>query len=188
MIKYFSVKAILLDRDGTIIEEPSGPNIGDDVIDNISKLRLLPNALSGLRKMIGLGYTIFIISNQDGINRNQLTIESYNQMNAILTKDFSKNGVTIEKWLVCPHMPEEKCICRKPKIGMLNSIKKNYYIDFKNSYVMGDKNSDIALAKNLKARSVLIKRNEVDYNKTETKPNFRASDVYEACKFLKNLN
>ena len=188
MIKYFSIKAIFLDRDGTIVEEPSGPNIGDDVIDEISKLRLLPNALIGLKKMMELGYTIFIISNQDGINRGRLTIELYNQMNAMLTKNFSKESIAIEKWLVCPHTPEERCICRKPKIGMLNSINKSYYLDFKNCYVIGDRDSDVVLAKNLKAKSILIKRNEVDYSKTKTKPNFKANDVYDACRFLKKLN
>lgn len=188
MIKHFSIKAIFLDRDGTIIEEPTGQNIGDDVIDEISKLKLLPNSLIGLKKVGELGYTIFIISNQYGINRGRLTRGLYNKMNSMLTKSFTKNNIFIEKWLVCPHTSEEKCNCMKPKVGMLSSISKYYYIDFKNSYIIGDRESDIILAKNLKAKSILIRRNEMEFNKTKIKPNFKASDIYDACRFLNNLN
>ncbi len=109
-------------------------------------------------------------------------------MNNRLSSSFNKKGIVIEKWLVCPHTPEEECMCRKPKTGMMDSLKKDYYFDFKNSFVIGDRDSDLLLAKNLGAKSILIKRNEKYYNKVKTHPDFKAEDIYMACKFIKNLN
>lgn len=184
MKKLFSLKAVFLDRDGTLLEEPSGPNIEDYVITSVSEMHLLPNAIAGLKKITQLGYTPFIISNQDGINRKQLTLETYHQMNQRLIEIFGKNGIKIEKWLVCPHLPEEKCTCRKPETGMIDNLKNEYYFNFKESYLIGDRDSDILLAKRLKMQSILMKRNEREFVKAKNKADYYAESLLSACKFL----
>jgi len=184
--KKFSIKAIFLDRDRTIVEEPGSlrrKNTSDADVDSISKLHILPNAIKGLKKMINMGYTIFIITNQDAINRGTLTIELYNKIENILTDKFGKHGITIEKWLFCPHTSEEICTCRKPKTGLIDSLKGEYDIDFVNSYVIGDRESDLLLAEKLKMTGILVKRNEKEIEKTRAK--FIAENIYDACRFIK---
>ncbi|VVB69999.1 Histidine biosynthesis bifunctional protein HisB [uncultured archaeon] len=181
------IKAVFLDRDGTIVNEPTGPNKGDDAITSISQLKVLPHAIDGMKKMIELGYTLFIASNQDCINRGQITMKEYDQQNKVLITVFTENNIKIEKWLVCPHTPEENCECRKPKTEMIDSIKNDYQIDFENSYYIGDRETDILLAKNLKLKSILVKRNEEYYINTNIVPDFKAENLVEASKFIKSL-
>ena len=180
-MKTFPIKAIFLDRDGTIVEEPPG----DGSIDSLSKLKLLPNAVKGLKKMSDLGYTLFVVSNQDGINKGRLSINLYNKMNSIINDTFSKSGIKIEKWLVCPHTSEENCKCRKPKTEMIDSLKKGYTFDFKNSYVVGDREKDIILAKKLGMKGILVKRNEKEYSKIKSKPDFLSPNLFYASKKIK---
>lgn len=188
LIKLFSIRAVFIDRDGTIVNEPGGINLGDDVIDSPSKLRLLPHALGGLKKIVNKGYVIIVSSNQDGINRKQLSFEVYNKMNDYLNEEFGKNEVFVEKWLVCPHTPEEKCNCRKPKEGMINSLRERYYFNFKESYFIGDRESDMLLGRKLNMKTILVKRNEKSYNRVGVKVNLLADNLDEASFFLKNFS
>lgn len=188
MEKLFLIKAVFLDRDGTIVEEPSGPGVGDDIIASVEQLNFLPNAIKGLRKIVRMGYHLFVVSNQPGINRGQLTLDQYKSLNGVLVDALTKAGVVVEKWLVCPHLPEENCDCRKPKTGMVDSIKNQYSVDFKNSYLIGDRNSDLLLAKNLGTKSILVKRNEKNFVETGKKPDFKAKNLLDACQFIVNLN
>ncbi|MDO8627188.1 MAG: HAD-IIIA family hydrolase, partial [Candidatus Diapherotrites archaeon] len=186
--KLFLIKAVFVDRDGTIVFEPSGPNPGDDGIYSVSELKLLPNAIKGLKKLQEFGYMIFTISNQDGISYGRLTLKTYNQMSEILEKEFFKHGIQIEKWLVCPHKLEENCNCKKPKTGMVDALKSDYCFDFNNSYCIGDRNADVELAKNLGAKGILVRKNEVlDYKKTKVNPSFKAKNILQACGFVKKL-
>jgi histidinol-phosphate phosphatase family protein len=85
-----------------------------------------------------------------------------------------KEGIEIKEILYCPHLPEDNCNCRKPKTGLIQKILKKYKIDLKNSYLIGDKEEDILLAKNIGIKSICLSK---DIN---VKPDFFAENLKEA--------
>jgi D-glycero-D-manno-heptose 1,7-bisphosphate phosphatase len=183
----FSIKAVFLDRDGTLIEEPDGASEEEKVMGDISKLRILPHAIGGTKAIASKGYSIFVISNQDGINRGLLSLSKYEDLNRFIDKQLKQNGVLVTKWGVCPHTPEEKCSCRKPATGLVDSVAKDYSIDFKKSYVIGDRESDISLGKKLGMKTILVKRNEGTFSSSKIKPTLYASDLHDAARKLQTL-
>lgn len=184
--KFFRIKAIFIDRDGTLVEEPYGTREEDKVITKIEKLRLLPHTIQGLIELKRKGYSIFVVTNQDGINRGQLSWDLYNKMNEQLENTFLENDIKVTKWLTCPHLPEEKCKCRKPQTGLIKELLKEYQIDLKKSYFIGDRESDINLGKKLKSKTILIKWDEKEFANSKIKPTFQSPNLQEAAKHCKS--
>ena len=90
---------------------------------------------------------------------------------------------------MCPHHPNDKCDCRKPNEKFLRQIERDYNIDLKNSYVIGDHDSDVELALNVGAKSILVLtgHGKKHYNNMVLKPNFIANNLLEAAnKIIKN--
>ena len=144
------IKAIFLDRDGTI-------NIDKDYLYRIQDFEFIPRATEGLKILQDAGYKLFITTNQSGIARGYYTEEDYKVLNdwliATLAKDY---GVHITASYYCPHLPTshigtvvEKyrvdCNCRKPKIGLFTKAISDFNIDLSRSYAIGDKLRDLAI-------------------------------------------
>ena len=103
-------------------------------------------------------------------------------MNRALHQTFDKKGIIIEKWLTCPHTEDEKCSCRKPNTGLIKQLQKHYDFDFKNSFMIGDRNSDILFGKRIDTAPILVKWNEQRFNKTRTKTAYKAGNLEECAK------
>ena len=97
---------------------------------------------------ISLGYEIIIITNQSGIGRGYYTQSDFLNLTDWMISEFNKNGVEILKVYFCPHSPTQECDCRKPKIGMITQSLNDFSIDLQNSWLIGDKTSDIETAIN----------------------------------------
>lgn len=128
-------KAIILDRDGTIIEDK---NYSYKVED----FELLPGVVEGL-KLLSNDFLFFIVTNQSGIGRGYYTIEDFYNYNNHLLKVLKKENIDILKTYFCPHLKEENCDCRKPKTKFMNDIIREFNIDIKRSWMIGDHPSDI---------------------------------------------
>ena len=89
-----------------------------------------------------------MITNQSGIGRGYYTKDDFATLTQWMIKRFEEENITISQVEFCPHSPEVDCDCRKPKTGMIDNITKNFQIDFKNSWLIGDKESDIECGKN----------------------------------------
>jgi imidazoleglycerol-phosphate dehydratase/histidinol-phosphatase len=145
-------KLLFIDRDGTIIEEPSE----DFQVDSLEKLVFIPKVIRNLY-MIGInsGYEFIMVSNQDGLGTESYPEEtfwpSHNKMLNILKNE----GIKFKAIHIDPSFPHEKSPNRKPGIGMLQEYTKGDY-DLKNSYVIGDRLTDVELAKNLGSKSILF--------------------------------
>ncbi len=148
-ISVFTIKAAFIDRDGTIIDEPQGTAESEKVITKVSQIKILPSAIQRMKKLQQQCFTFFVISNQDGIARGQITLEEYEQMNLAIDRKLRQKGIYITRWMVCPHDRFDHCNCRKPKTRMIDILSKNYYIDFKNSVIIGDRETDVQLGKKL---------------------------------------
>jgi D-glycero-D-manno-heptose 1,7-bisphosphate phosphatase len=133
-------KAIFLDRDGVI-------NVDIGYLHKIEDLVLTHRLVDALKIFKSLGYLIIIVTNQSGIARRYFTVDQLNlfhdELKDVLAKEIDSN--IIDRIYFCPHHPDfnEKCDCRKPRPGMLLEAKNYFNIDMKNSYMVGDKESDM---------------------------------------------
>ncbi|MFY9090210.1 D-glycero-beta-D-manno-heptose 1,7-bisphosphate 7-phosphatase [Arcobacter aquimarinus] len=132
---------MFLDRDGVI-------NHDHGYVYEIEKFEFIDGVFDACRYFISLGYEIIVITNQSGIGRGYYTQEDFLNLTNWMIKEFSKNGIEILKVYFCPHSPTEDCDCRKPKIGMITQSLNDFSIDLQNSWLIGDKISDIQTAIN----------------------------------------
>ena len=143
------IKAIFLDRDGTVIKEKPGVYLSDP-----KKVALYKNTKAAFKLFKEFGYKIFIVSNQSGIGRGYFTDKEvcaiHNKLISLL------KPYTVEEIIYCPHAPNENCSCRKPAPTMGLKLIKKYNVDMASSFVIGDKKSDMDFAKNLSMRSILV--------------------------------
>jgi D-glycero-D-manno-heptose 1,7-bisphosphate phosphatase len=132
-------KALFLDRDGII-------NTDYGYVYKKEDFKFTEGIFELLRCFTAKGYLLFIVTNQSGIARKYYTLEDFEVLSEWMLKAFEKEDIKIQEIQYCPHLPEDKCICRKPKTAMIDRILEKYSIDLNNSYLIGDKQSDIDLA------------------------------------------
>lgn len=138
-------KAVFVDRDGTIIVEPA-----DEQIDSLEKLEFVAGAISGLKALTGIGYEIVLASNQDGLGTSSFPEETYWPAHNKMLKTLEGEGVVFDDQLVDRTFPEEGASTRKPGTGMFGKYLSGEY-DLSACYVIGDRESDVELARNLGA-------------------------------------
>ena len=165
---------VLLDRDGTLIEEKNYLSDPKDV-------RLIKNAGIAISNLRSSDYKIFVVSNQSGIGRGYFSEDDLIKVHKKIDQLLSEYNTSIDGYYFCPHNPDEKfkCNCRKPSIGLLDQIKKQNQIINSNIWMIGDKISDIEFALNGRMNPILVKTgygSEVeDYNGLIFKSIFEAS-------------
>jgi len=135
------IKALFLDRDGII-------NVDHGYVYQIQNFEFNKDIFALLHLFISKNYKLFIVTNQSGIGRDYYTQDDFNRLTKWMLEELKKEHIQIEEVQYCPHSPESNCHCRKPKIGMIDQILKNYKIDLNESWMIGDKQSDIDLAHN----------------------------------------
>jgi D-glycero-D-manno-heptose 1,7-bisphosphate phosphatase len=134
-------KAIFLDRDGVINKEKN-------YLYKIEDFEFIDGVMDALYYLSKKNYLLFIITNQSGINRQYYNQDDFITLTTWMISELQKNNIIISQIEYCPHTPNDNCTCRKPKTGMIDNILSNYNIDLEQSYLIGDKNSDIQCAKN----------------------------------------
>lgn len=144
-------KVLFIDRDGTIIREPA-----DEQIDAFEKLEFYPKALFYLTKIAGeLDFELVMVTNQDGLGTASFPEETFWPVHNFILKTFEQEGVTFDKILIDRTFPSDNAATRKPKTGLLTSYFSPDY-DLENSFVIGDRITDVELAKNLNAKAIFI--------------------------------
>ena len=169
------MKAVFVDRDGVITED-----IG--YVHKIEDFKLVPNAIEGLKLL--KDYKLFIITNQSGIGRCYYKIEDFLNYNKRVLKELQKHIIKIEKTYYCPHKPEDNCGCRKPKTKFLEDAKKEFGIDLKISFVIGDRKSDIEMGRNAGCRTILVLTGNGANAKNDSNPDYFADDLLDAAKWI----
>jgi D-glycero-D-manno-heptose 1,7-bisphosphate phosphatase len=181
---------IFYDRDGTINEERN-------YLSSPDQLHLFPKAAQALIEAQALGYKNIIISNQSGVARGYITEEQVRIVHEALLHLLKNEGATVDAIYYCPHHPEtgnppyrKECECRKPKIGMLLQAARELSLDLRQSFVIGDKLTDIQTAINAGAQGILVKTgygsqemNLLQSNNVTT--TYIAENVYDAIQFIK---
>ena len=144
-------KYLFVDRDGTIIKEPA-----DYQIDHIDKLVFFPNVISSLRLAHKvLGYQLVLITNQDGLGTESFPSEDFWPVQNLMIRTLESEGISFEKIAIDSSFPSENSPNRKPRTGMLTDLISQGF-DLENSFVIGDRYTDVELGKNLGIKSFLF--------------------------------
>ncbi len=184
-------RAVFLDRDGVITQEP--PHYAH----RLDQLKLIPKSIEAIKLLNENKFGVIIVSNQSGIARGYYGEKDLMRFNNAMNELLNKSGAHIDAMYYCPHHPEAKteryrvnCDCRKPKPGMLKMAEKELNIDLKQSFVVGDRWSDIEAGKRVECRTIIVR---TGYNLEKLKTNeitcdYVANDLYDAVEYILSLS
>jgi imidazoleglycerol-phosphate dehydratase/histidinol-phosphatase len=144
-------RVLFIDRDGTLIVEPPVTF----QVDSLEQLEFTPAVIRNLYFIWKkLDFEMVIVSNQDGLGTSANPMENFETVQRKMLDIFKNEGVTFDKIFIDPSLPEENLPTRKPGIAMLTEYLTGDY-DLANSFVIGDRPTDVELAKNLGCRAIL---------------------------------
>ena len=165
-------KVLFIDRDGTIVIEPT-----DFQLDSLDKLEFYPNAFQYLAKIANeLDYELVMVTNQDGLGTASFPEDTFWPTQNFILRAFENEGVLFDNIFIDRSFPADNAPTRKPRTGMLTKYIDNPNYDLTNSFVLGDRITDVALAKNLGAKAIFLKQQE-GLGSDEIKENEDFSDV-----------
>lgn len=166
--------------------------LGGGGIDDIRSLVLFPFSAEAIKELNDHGVLTIGITNQSHIAKGELTWDEYNEKLKSLKKELRLKNAHFDAVYCCPHTEADHCACRKPLTGMVDTACKNFEIDLKNSYVIGDMGmSDMVLARNIGAKGILVltgvgkgSLNEYRYTWQDIEPYFIADNLLDAVKYI----
>lgn len=144
-------KYLFIDRDGTLIREPA-----DEQVDSLEKLELVDGVIPALLSLQKIGYRLVMITNQDGLGTSSFPTENFEKPHLKMMRIFASQGIYFDDLLICPHKPEENCLCRKPHLLLVRPYLSGGNMDFNRSAVIGDRPTDLQLAQNMGLRGFLL--------------------------------
>ena len=171
------MKAVFLDRDGTI-------NVGIPRIkrvDSPDKVELLPKVIEALTLLEKLDYEVFFVTNQAGMAEGLITRADFDIINQKTLELIAPSNIKITETYICPHGEEDNCDCKKPKPGMLLDAAKKYGIDLANSWMVGDRLTDIETGINAGTKTILVLSGEPVESPEAT---YTAPDLLDAIQYI----
>ena len=144
---------------------------------------LMPGAADGLRALASRGYSIVVVTNQSGIGRGYFDLQALEAVNSRLATELESRGASYDALYYCPHLPDERCACRKPRPEMLLRAAADLNLDLTSSYMVGDRGADIEAGQAAGVRTILIS-GEDDAREEDARPDFIAHDLIEAAQII----
>ena len=172
-----SKKAIFLDRDGVVNKEVN-------YLNNIDDFEFINGIFDSCLHFLDLGYEIIIITNQSGIDRGYLSINDYKNITQWMTKQFQEKNIKILDIFYCPHKPESKCKCRKPRPGMLIEAKTKHNINMNQSWMIGDKENDIQAANSAGINNTILVKSGHIIDQFNSNAKFILDSIKESKKII----
>lgn len=142
---------IILDRDGVINHD------SDDFITSPAEWEPIEGSLEAIARLNHAGYRVVVITNQSGIARGLLDVETLTQIHSKMRRMLAQVGGKIESILYCPHGPDDDCECRKPKEGAYTELANRLRLDLINVPAVGDSLRDLLAAQSAGATPILVK-------------------------------
>jgi len=171
-------KTIFLDRDGVI-------NIDKHYLYKIEDFEFTNKLLETCKYFQSLGYQLIVITNQSGIGRGYFSKNDFEKLTSWMINEFNKNHINIVDVFYCPHTPDDNCECRKPKPGMIKQACEKYSIDLENSWMIGDKISDMEVAYNAGISNRILISSEYTNTKKDLKTENIISSIEETINIIK---
>ncbi len=177
------MKLIFLDRDGVINKYP-----GDKLyVTSLKKFFFLPGAKTAIAKLTQAGFKIFVASNQAGVGKGTYSQETLNAITTKMLEDIQQVGGKITKVYYCTHRKEAGCGCRKPKPGMLKKAAREFGLNLKRAYFIGDTIRDVLTARASGCKSILLlcgKEKLANRKNWEAEPDFIFKNLKIAADFI----
>ena len=177
--------AVFLDRDGTLNEQMG-------YINHLSRFIMIPGAGEAIRLLNENGFLAIVVSNQSGVGRGYFPLGFVNEVHSYMAGLLEKKGAKIDGIFTCPHHPDDGCDCRKPKTGLIRQANEAFHIDMENSYMVGDRCSDLEFAKRANLKGILVTTGyglgEIEFilPASPFKPLQIANDVLDAVRWIIN--
>jgi len=134
------MKLIILDRDGVINHD------SPDYVKSPQEWTALPGSLDAIARLARADWRVVIASNQSGIARRLFSMQTLNAIHAKLRRELAEIGGAIDAIFVCPHGPQDECLCRKPRPGLFHDIARRYEVPLTNIPAVGDSLRDLQAA------------------------------------------
>ena len=156
-----SKKVVFIDRDGVINKEVC-------YLHKIRDFEFINGVFDACLYFQRLGYYLIIVTNQSGISRGYYSEDDFHLVNNWMLEQFSNKGINILDVFFCSHGPESTCDCRKPKPGMFNQANDKHDINMEESWMIGDKETDITAANAAGIQNTILVESghEIDKNST----------------------
>jgi imidazoleglycerol-phosphate dehydratase/histidinol-phosphatase len=132
---------LFIDRDGTLVEEPE-----DHQVDAFHKISFYRDVIPSLLTLTQAGYRLVMVTNQDGLGTDAFPEHNFQPSHDFIVQLFASQGIHFDEVLICPHLAADHCACRKPKTGLVEAYLRNHNMNRDQSWVIGDRESDKALA------------------------------------------
>jgi len=166
-------KAVFLDRDGTIIEDKG-------YLKNPEDINLIKEAGTALANLKKAGFLLIVITNQSGIGRGFFTLNTVQKQHENLQHLLEPYKIQLDDFEICPHAPYENCSCRKPQPDMISTAAEKFNISLPESFMVGDKDSDIKAGREAGCTTVLIGSRTVE----KAEPHTRVKNISEAADYI----
>ena len=154
-------RILLIDRDGTLIEEPA-----DEQIDSFGKLKFVKGVFRNLGFIREkLDFTLVMVSNQDGLGTDSFPEDTFWPVHNFILQTLEGEGITFDDILIDPHFPEDNAPTRKPNTGMVEKYMNDPAYDIANSYVIGDRETDRTFAQNIGCKSLILSDEGITWDK-----------------------
>lgn len=168
---------VILDRDGTLIEEKNYLADPDGV-------ELTEGAREAVEEFARLGFGVIVVSNQSGVGRGYFTMKEVMAVNARMLAELGEAARHIQAIYVCPHAPEANCDCRKPRTGLVERAARELGLEAAASCVIGDKPADVELARACGAAAILVTTGYGAASAAAAAPDYVAANLSEAAAWL----
>ena len=172
-----TIKTIFLDRDGVINKEIN-------YLHKIEDFEFIDGVFEACQYLQSLEYKIIVITNQSGISRGLYTKNDYQIITKWMVSQFMKNNISILDTFHCPHLPDSGCNCRKPKPGMLLEAKKKYNINMPESWMIGDKETDITAAISSGINNTILVKSGHKINEADSRAKFIIDSINQSSQLI----
>ena len=173
------VKTVFLDRDGVINKE-----VG--YLHKIQDFEFIDGVFEACLYFQSLNYQIIVVTNQSGIGRGYYDEDAFHVINNWMLEQFKKQGVNILDVFFCPHTPEANCDCRKPKPGMLNQANEKHNIGMEKSWMIGDKEADVAAANSAGIKNTILVKSGHTIDEENSNARFILGSIDKAKEIIKS--
>ena len=171
---------VVLDRDGTIIEER-------EYLSKPEQVALIPGAAAALRELQEMGFGLVVITNQSGVGRGFFDLKQVKLVHQRLERLLAKEGVRLDGVYVCPHTPDDDCACRKPSINLMQQASSELGFSLQDSIVIGDKPCDMDMGRAAGATTFLVRTGYGAQHEKTVAANFVVDDLTGATRLIGDL-